>query len=187
MRWAAIAAAIIAAADDIFYLGIVRSQGGGDPEFFRIPFVATFIAVMAICCALSVRASAARWRPLLLGVAAAGLLLLGFFAVFSIGLLLVVPGVLALLALIRTLRSASACEACRGSGGRRGDRRRCGPAGRLRVGGLCNPLSVERPGGRQRDYPAGRQLLVQLRQRQADRLTSVRCVPGSTALVSLVN
>jgi hypothetical protein len=108
MGWAAIAAAVITAAVDVLYLGIVTSQRGGDPEFIRIPFVATFIALMAICCALSVRAPAARWRPLLLGVAAAGLLLLGFFAMFSIGALLAVAGVLALLALIRTLGSASA-------------------------------------------------------------------------------
>jgi hypothetical protein len=107
MGWAAIAAAVITAAVDVLYLGIVSSQGGGNPEFIRIPFVATFIALMAICCALSVRASAARWRPLLLGVAAAGLLLLGFFALFSIGAPLALAGALALLALIHTLTSAS--------------------------------------------------------------------------------
>jgi hypothetical protein len=103
MRWAGVVAAIIAATIDVLYLGVVSSQGDGNPEFLRVPFVATFIALMAISAALSARASAARWRPLLLGVSAAGLLLLGYFAMFSIGLPLVVAGLLALLGLINTL------------------------------------------------------------------------------------
>lgn len=107
MRWAGVGAAVIAAADDVFYLGAVNTQGGSNPQFLRAPFVAAFIALMAICAALSSRASAARWRPLLLGVAAAGLLLLGFFGIFSIGLPLLVAGVLALLGLIKALGDAS--------------------------------------------------------------------------------
>jgi len=55
---------------------------------------------MAICAALSSGVSTARWRALLLGVSAAGLILLGFFAIFSIGLPLMVAGVLASLGLI---------------------------------------------------------------------------------------
>jgi hypothetical protein len=106
MRWAGVAAAIIAATVDVLYLGIVGLQGGGDPQFLRIPFVAGFIALMAICAALSARASAARWRPLLLGVSSAGLLLLGYFASFSIGLALVAAGVLASLGLINALGHA---------------------------------------------------------------------------------
>ena len=58
---------------------------------------------MAICAALSARKSAARWRPLLLGASAAGLLLLGYFGIFSIGLPLLVAGALALVSLIGTL------------------------------------------------------------------------------------
>ncbi|HEV3461529.1 MAG TPA: hypothetical protein VG413_05765 [Candidatus Dormibacteraeota bacterium] len=103
MRWAGVGAAIIAAAVDVLYLGIVATQGASDPQFLRVPFVATFIALMAIGAALSSRASAARWRPLLLGVSAAGLLLLGFFAIFSVGLPLLAAGVLALLGLINAL------------------------------------------------------------------------------------
>jgi len=103
MRWAGVGAAIIAAAVDALYLGVVGSQGGSDFQFLRVPFVAAFIALMAICAALSSRASAARWRPLLLGISAAGLLLLGFFAIFSIGLPLLAAGVLALLGLINAM------------------------------------------------------------------------------------
>jgi hypothetical protein len=106
MRWAGVGAAIIAAADDALYLGFVGTQGGSDPQFLRVPFVAIFIALMAICAALSSRASATRWRPLLLGVSAAGLLLLGYFAMFSIGLPLVLAGVLASLGLINALGQA---------------------------------------------------------------------------------
>jgi hypothetical protein len=108
MRWAGVGAAIIAAADDALYLGIVGTQGGSNPQFLRIPFVAAFIAAMAICAALSSRASALRWRSLLLGVSAAGLILIGFFGIFSIGLPLVVAGVLASLGLINSLGQARA-------------------------------------------------------------------------------
>jgi hypothetical protein len=103
MRWAGVAAAVIAGTVDVLYLGYVNSQSAGDPQFLRVPFVATFIALMAICAALSSRASAGRWRPLLLGASAAGLLLLGYFGLFSIGLPLLVAGALALVGLIGTL------------------------------------------------------------------------------------
>jgi hypothetical protein len=103
MRWLPVIAAIIAATVDILYLGFVNSQGDGNPQFLRGPFVAAFIALMAICAALSSRASAARWRTPLLGASGAGLLLLGFFGIFSIGLPLMVAGALALVELIRTL------------------------------------------------------------------------------------
>jgi hypothetical protein len=108
MRWAGVGAAVIAAADDAFYLGVVNTQGGSSPQFLRVPFVAAFIALLAICGALSSRASAARWRPLLLGVSATGLILIGFLGIFSIGLPLVVAGVLASLGLINALGQARA-------------------------------------------------------------------------------
>jgi hypothetical protein len=103
VRWAGVVAAIIAAAVDVLYLGLVSSS---DPQFLRRPFVATFIALMAACAALSARASAAPWRPFLLGVAAAGLLLLGSLAIFSIGLPLVIAGVMASLGLINAVGQA---------------------------------------------------------------------------------
>ena len=103
MRRLGVAAALIAGTVDVLYLGYVSSQGAGDPQFLRVPLVALFIAVMAICAALSARKSAARWRPLLLGASAAGLLLLGYFAIFSIGLPLLVAGALALVSLVGTL------------------------------------------------------------------------------------
>lgn len=124
MRWAGVGAAIIAAAVDALYPGLVGSQGGSDPQFLRVPFVAVFIALMAICAALSSLALAVRWRSLLLGFSAAGLLLLGFFAIFSIGLPLLIAGLLALGGLIGTLSFA-------GSGGASGK----AAAGGMAVGG----------------------------------------------------
>ena len=106
MGWAGVGAAIIAATTDAVYLGTIEAQGGSASQFLRVPFIAAFIAVMAICAALSSIASAGRWRSFLLGVSAAGLLLLGFFAMFSIGLPLVIAGVLASLGLIKTLGDA---------------------------------------------------------------------------------
>jgi len=103
LRRLAVAAALIAGTVDVLYLGYVGSQGPGDPQLLRVPFVAIFIAVMAICAALSARKSAARWRPLLLGASAAGLLLLGYFGIFSIGLPLLVAGAFALVSLVGTL------------------------------------------------------------------------------------
>ena len=47
-----------------------------------------------------------RWRPLLLGVSAAGLILLGFLGIFSIGLPLLVAAVLASLGLVHALGQA---------------------------------------------------------------------------------
>src|SRR2546427_9367850 len=58
---------------------------------------------MAVFAALSARKSAARWRTLLLGASAAGLLLLGYFGIFSIGLPLLVAGAFALVSLVGTL------------------------------------------------------------------------------------
>jgi len=103
LRRLGVAAALIAGTVDVLYLGYVGSQGASDPQFLRVPFVAIFIAVMAVCAALSARKSAARGRSLLLGAAAAGLLLLGFFGIFSIGLPLLVAGAFALVSLIGTL------------------------------------------------------------------------------------
>ena len=103
MRWAGVVTAIIAATVDVLYIGIVSTQRASDPEFLRVPFVAAFIALMAICAALSARASAGQFRPLLLGFSAAGLLLLGYFAIFSIGLPLLVAGLVALGSLINSL------------------------------------------------------------------------------------
>jgi len=104
MRWLAVIAAVIAAITDILYYGVVVGQGGAhDPIRWRVGFVATFIAILAVTAGLSARASATDWRPALLGLSAIGLLAMGFIAIFSIGLPLLVAGALAFIALMVSL------------------------------------------------------------------------------------
>src|SRR5437867_9915243 len=100
MRWLAGVAAIIAAVVDVLYYGFVGHQGGHDPLGWRVAFVATFIALLAVAAALSARASATAWRPALLALSAIGLLAMGFIGIFSIGLPLLIAGALACVALI---------------------------------------------------------------------------------------
>jgi hypothetical protein len=106
MRWLAVIAAVIAAVTDILYYGVVVAQGGHDPIRWRVAFVATFIAVLAMTAALSARASAGAWRPALLGLSAIGLLAMGYIAIFSIGLPLLLAGALAFIALVVSLAAS---------------------------------------------------------------------------------
>src|SRR2546428_3385107 len=106
MRWLALIAALIAAVTDILYYGEVVGQGGHGPLQGRVAFVATFIAVLAITSALSARASASAWRPALLGLSAIGLLAMGYIALFSIGLALLLAGALAFVALVVSLAAS---------------------------------------------------------------------------------
>lgn len=119
MRALAIAAALIAGAVDVLYVGYVRSQSGhGAGQFLTVPFVAGFIALLAIAAALASRASAEPIRPALLALSATGLLATGYVALFSIGLPLVIAGVLAfvaaILSLARSPRPATALQALAG-------------------------------------------------------------------------
>jgi len=106
MRRLAGVAAIIAAVVDAVYYGFVSHQDGHDPLGWRVPFVVTFIALLAITAALSTRASATTWRPALLALSAIGLLAMGFIAIFSIGLPLLIAGALAFVALIISLAAS---------------------------------------------------------------------------------
>jgi hypothetical protein len=106
MRWLAVIAAVIAALTDILYYGVVVGQGDHDPIRWRVAFVATFIAVLAITAALSARVSASAWRPALLGLSAIGLLAMGYIAIFSIGLPLLFAGALAFIALVISLTAS---------------------------------------------------------------------------------
>ncbi|MDQ6878468.1 MAG: hypothetical protein M3082_12410 [Candidatus Dormibacteraeota bacterium] len=94
--------AILVAAVDILYLAVVRGQGVSDQPWVA-PFVAAYLAALAICAALAAAVPSGRWQAGLLGTSAAGLLLLGFFALFSIGLPLVAAGLLAIFGLVRAV------------------------------------------------------------------------------------
>jgi hypothetical protein len=100
------ASMVLALADAIAYLLLIRSQGGGQPETaFTIPFVTGFMLLMAVLLWLSLldRSLLVSLRPALRAAAAAGLLLLGVFAAFSIGLPIFLAGILATIAAIRAL------------------------------------------------------------------------------------
>jgi len=87
--------AILVAVVDILYIAIIHGQPASDLPW-RVPFVAAYLAAIAVCAALSTRVRSRRWQAGLLATSAAGLLLLGFFGLFSIGLPLVVAGLLAI-------------------------------------------------------------------------------------------
>jgi hypothetical protein len=106
MRWLAVISAVIAALTDILYFGVVVGLGGHDPIRWRVAFVATYIAVLAMTAALSARASASAWQPALLGLSAVGLLATGYIAIFSIGLPLLLAGALAFIALAVSLTAS---------------------------------------------------------------------------------
>ena len=97
--WASI---VLILGTDIAYLLLIRAQGEErDPASSGVvPFVAGYLFVMAVFLWLSIldRPSLASKRPALRASAAAGLLVLGVIAAFSIGLPIFVAGVLAAIA-----------------------------------------------------------------------------------------
>lgn len=102
MVWAAI---VLVLADLIVYVVLIRSQGEPQPDAFTVPFVAGYLALMAVALWMSLldRPLLVSLRPALRATAAAGLLLMGIFAAFSIGLPIFAAGVLATVAAIRAL------------------------------------------------------------------------------------
>jgi hypothetical protein len=89
----------------VAYLLLIRAQGQAQPDAFTVPFVASYLALMAVLLWLSLldRPRLASLRPALRGAGAAGLLVLGIIAAFSVGLPIFAAGVLAAIAAIRAL------------------------------------------------------------------------------------
>jgi hypothetical protein len=100
--WISIAVVV---ADLLVYVVLIKSQGGTAPDAFTVPFVAGYLALMAVVLRLSLANSQglATLRPALRAAAAAGLLLLGIFAALSIGIPIFLAGILAFVAAIRAL------------------------------------------------------------------------------------
>ncbi len=95
--------AISVVAIDFLYVGIIRSQGGPDPvDVLTVPFVAGYMALLAVLLGLSIFLPPAV-RPALRAGSASGLLVLAVVAAFSIGIGLLIAAVLALAAMIMAL------------------------------------------------------------------------------------
>ena len=100
--WIAI---VIVAVTDIGYAAIIWSQQSNPSDGFRVLFVATYLALMAAMLGISLFEvpPIVRLRPALRAGAAAGLLVMGILAIFSIGIPIVVAGALSTGASIRSL------------------------------------------------------------------------------------
>jgi hypothetical protein len=96
---------ILVLADLVAYALLISGQGEPQPDAFTVPFVAGYLALMAVALWLSLidRPTLVTLSPALRATAAAGLLLLGIFAAMSIGLPIFAAGVLAAVAAIRAL------------------------------------------------------------------------------------
>ncbi|TMD11502.1 MAG: hypothetical protein E6I96_15095 [Chloroflexi bacterium] len=98
---------VIVLVADVVYVGLINAQGPSAQPY--IPrFVAGYLAVMAalIAVAMLPRQEIETIRVPLRAAAAAGLLVMGFLAAFTIGLPLVSAGILVTVALNRTVRTA---------------------------------------------------------------------------------
>ena len=90
---AALVASVAAATTDGVYLAVIRSQGATPPHPTVVPFLMVYIAAVAVAGAASVVLILQDHRgtaKTLLVAAAAGSAALGFLAIFSIGLALVI-------------------------------------------------------------------------------------------------
>jgi hypothetical protein len=90
---------------DAAYLWLISTQGALPPDAFTVPFVAGYLALMAAMLGLSLMrvSMLVKLRPAFRAGSAAGLLVLGVLALFSVGLPFVISGGLATGAAVRTL------------------------------------------------------------------------------------
>jgi hypothetical protein len=102
----ALAASVIAAATDVFYLWLIVHQGDGFSS--RVVFVALYIAgiVLAVGSVGSARLIPIEVRIALLAASTGGLLALGVLGLFSIGLPLLTAGGFSHAVWIRLARSS---------------------------------------------------------------------------------
>jgi hypothetical protein len=95
------AAAVLAI--DVVYVALIVFQGPGPNPYVPF-FVSAYLALMAalIVVALIPRPEIMRWRVPLRAAAAGGLLVLGMLAVFTIGMPIVIAGLLVVFSLLKT-------------------------------------------------------------------------------------
>ena len=106
---ASLVAIVIVLATDVLYVVLIRSQGGAQPEVYLPFFVGGYLALMAALIALALipRPGVARVRPALRIAAITGLVVLGFLASFSIGVPILIAGLLVVVALVRSAAPVS--------------------------------------------------------------------------------
>jgi hypothetical protein len=89
---------------DAVYVGLIKGQGAMPPERYTIAFVSAYLLLMAGLLAASLTPNAPRVvRASLRSGAAAGMIVLGVLAAFSIGLPLLLVGLVAMVTAIRTI------------------------------------------------------------------------------------
>jgi hypothetical protein len=90
---------------DAVYLWLISTQSAYPPDAFTVPFVAGYLAVTAAMLGLSLMRGSmlVKLRPAFRAGSAAGLLVMGVLALFSVGLPFVISGALATGAAVRTL------------------------------------------------------------------------------------
>jgi hypothetical protein len=96
---------VAVAAIDAGYVAIIRSQPDQRPDVLAVPFVACYLALMTVLLVASLfdLPMLVRLRPALRAAGAAGLLVLGVVALFSIGLPIFLAGSLVTAATVMTL------------------------------------------------------------------------------------
>lgn len=106
MRVTSLVALAIVVATDALYVAIINSQGSGDSMIYVPRFVASYLAVMAALTGIALLPAReiAVIRVPLRAAAAAGMLVMGLLAEFSVGAPLVIAGILVGVALSRTER-----------------------------------------------------------------------------------
>ena len=106
LRLLLIIAFVAAEADEALYIFVIVNQGSPrPPDVLTVPFVASFIQLMAVLLGVSMLTSPSviRYRPALRAGAAAGLLVLGVIGAFSIGAPLFIAGAVAAGVTVRTV------------------------------------------------------------------------------------
>ncbi len=102
MVWVAFAIVLI---ENALYFGLVRNLSDYAPDAYTVPFVTAYMLLMAVLLSVSLvqHPKIVLARTALRAGAAGGLLVLGIVAAFSIGLPLIVAGILAAGATVQTL------------------------------------------------------------------------------------
>lgn len=102
MTWVAFVIVLVV---DALYFGLIRGVADYAPDAYTVPFLIGYLLLMAGLLGISlITLPNPGWRMPLRAGAAGGLLVLGIIAAFSIGLPLVLAGVLATGSAVRTLK-----------------------------------------------------------------------------------